>query len=210
VHRRRRREHRGPGCVVGQTAYLAEGNTGDLTALDLATGKPKWRQSTGFDTIDQVLPLDATHVAVTGLVDEYNGAVEDIDSLSVATGAEDQLWQGSGQDGTDTSTGSVDLVELGGQEYCVLVDPSGPVHTITTTGTQVAAATEACSGRESVLGDTLACPGDDALILLAVPGLRGRGTIPTPKRTGVNADVAVVHGSYLLTTDNTVQGLSAG
>jgi outer membrane protein assembly factor BamB len=166
-------------AIVGGQAYVGDGQTPALTAVDLATGQVRWHHDTGIDLLTQAFPLDADHVAVAGLHTSPTGSTEQLVSMDAATGATSVLYAGTATNGTNTSNGGVDLVRAGDRQYFVVVDPDGSIRTLDTTGKQLASVPTACGGgAASVVGDTVACPSNGVLTLYAVPGLARRSTIP--------------------------------
>lgn len=165
-------------AIVGGQAYLGDGQTSTLTAVDLATGQVRWRHDTGIGLLTQAFPLDSGHVAVAGLRTTPTGSTEQLVAADVATGTTSVLYAGTATDGTNTSNGGVDLIRLGDRHYFVVVDPDGTIHTLDATGRQLASAPSACGGgAASVVGDTVACPSNGVLTLYAVPDLSRRSAI---------------------------------
>lgn len=195
----------GFAAIVGGQAYLQNGSDTTLTAVDLATGHIVWRHALDIKEIDGVAPLDAQHVIVSGLSGSADdGWAEELESVSVSTGAATALSTSGSRGSTDAPTGGVTVIVIGGTHYLTAVDPDGTLHVRTASGAPVASAPAACPGiTPSVLGDTIGCPNGDTLVLYSVPDLAHRADIPLDGANGTSihlvGTVGVVEHSETVT-----------
>jgi hypothetical protein len=182
--------------VVDSTVLLTDGVSSLLTAVDLVSGRVRWRVDVGFAHGVQAFPLDATHVAVAGLADGSGGATERLLSLELATGRPATLWSGGGADGESTSDGGVFELRVAGRISFVVVDPDGSIHSLDPAGHQRAKVHAACNyGSPDLVGDTLACSGSGRTSFYALPGLQRRGSVAAV------GGVQVVGGALVLDGD---------
>jgi outer membrane protein assembly factor BamB len=199
-------------AIVDNTVYLTDGETTQLTAVDLTTGQVRWQHNTDINMISDVLPLDATHVIAAGLVNGASGitgATERLVSMNVDTGEEFALLYDSKVDtGSPTPDTSVDLIRVNGTQYYLVEEPDGSLSTRDVKGNQVAAIAKACAGgRHSLAGDTAACTdGNGTLVLYSIPHLARRSSLALDQR-GV-ASLHVVANACMIEAGEKLIGLN--
>lgn len=194
-------------AIVDGRVYLSDGQSDTLTAIDVTSGHVLWRQHTDITQIDGIEPLDAGHVAVSGLSGGgFAGSNEVIDTIGTANGAISVLYRSTATSLTGTSEGGVQVVTIDGTWYALDVDPDGGAHVLDARGNQVATAANACDSSPSVVGDTFGCTSDGTLTIYALPDLAHRATLTLPG-AGTGASIHVSDGAVLLQNDERVTGL---
>ena len=191
-------------AVVGDEGFFGDGSSDALTAINLDTGHVDWKQPTGFSIIGSIVPLDAAHVAVDGLVAGADGSTEQVLSMSLRDGGVRTIYRGTDTDGSNTTNGGLTAIKVGGTEYVVVVDPEGSVRTFGAGGGQVAMRAADCGSAVDIVGDTLGCDSANGYTLYALPGLEVRGNFDSGNRAGI----AVVGGVLLADVDDTVRPLT--
>ena len=192
-------------AVVGDEGYFATGDSGTVTAIDLATGRISWQRDSGIGSVDSIVPLDAGHVAVAGLDNGVEGSTEEVTSMAVATGKATTVYNGTATDGTDTSNGGLTVLRIGGKEYLLIVDPDGGIRTLDPTGRQLASVASDCAEVPDIVGDTVACGSNDGYTLYAIPSLAQRVRVPADDAS----TLSVVAGSCLLLSNGTLTSLKS-
>lgn len=188
-------------AVVGDEGYFGNGDSSDLTAINLSTGHVDWQRPTGLSIIGSVMPFDAKHIEVDGLVAGPSGSTEQVITMAVRDGARGTVYASSDTNGSSTTNGGVSAITIGGKEFLVVVDPDGSIRTFGSDGKQIGEVAADCGTAADVVGDTLGCDSTNGYTLYALPGLGVRGTFDA----GGNAGISVVDNVLLSTADDTVR-----
>ncbi len=188
-------------AVVGDEGYFTDDTSDMVTAINLATGHVDWLRSAGIDTVQAIVPLDANHVAIGGLVHGTSGSTELLVSMAIRDGATSTIYSGTDTDGSDTSNGGLVAIRMGGKEYLAVVDPDGSIRTFDWTGRRIAMLAADCATFADVVGDTLGCDSTKGYTLYALPGLGMRGNLDA----GNSTSTAVVGDVLLADIDGTVK-----
>ncbi len=188
-------------AVIGDEGYFTNGSSDTLTAINLASGHVDWQRPTGIDSVQSIVPLDASHIAVGGLVHGTSGSTELLVSMAIRDGATSTIYAGTDSDGSDTSNGGLVAIRLGGNEYLALIDPDGSIRTFGSNGHQVAVLAADCATFADVVGDTLGCDSTNGYTLYALPGLGVRGNFDA----GNSTSISVVGNVLLANIDDTVK-----
>ena len=188
-------------AVVGDEGYFGNGDSSDLTAINLSTGHVDWKQPTGLSIISSILPFDDRHIVVDGLVAGPSGSTEQVVTMALANGARSTVYAGSDTNGSSTSNGGVSAIRAGGREFLVVVDPDGSIRTFGSDGRQLGQVAADCGTAADIVGDTLGCDSANGYTLYALPGLGVRGTFDA----GGNTSISVVDNVLLSNEDDTVR-----
>lgn len=191
-------------AVVGNEGYFTSGTSSTLTAVNLATGHVDWQRDTGIDSVQSIVPLDANHIAVGGLVSGSSGSTERLVSMAIRDGATGTIYAGTDSNGSDTSNGGLVAIRLGGTQYLALIDPDGSIRTFAANGRQVAVRAADCATAADVVGDTLGCDSTNGYTLYALPGLGVRGNIDA----GNDTSISVVGNVLLADIGDTVKPIA--
>jgi hypothetical protein len=100
-------------AVVGGEGYVGNGTSSDLTAINLSTGHVDWNQPTGLSIIASIMPFDATHIAVDGLVAGPSGSTEQVLTMTLRDGARSTVYAGSDTNGSSTTNGGAAAITIG-------------------------------------------------------------------------------------------------
>ncbi|HEY4453314.1 MAG TPA: PQQ-binding-like beta-propeller repeat protein [Pseudonocardiaceae bacterium] len=188
-------------AVVGDEGYFGNGDSSDLTAINLSTGHVDWQQPTGLSIIGSIMPFDAKHVVVDGLVAGPTGSTEQVMTMALSNGARGTVYAGADTNGSSTTNGGVSAITVGGKEFLVVVDPDGSIRTFGQDGKQVGEVAADCGSAADIVGDTLGCDSTNGYTLYALPGLGVRGTFDA----GGNTGISVVANVLLANVDDTVR-----
>lgn len=159
-------------AIVHGTLYVNESDVAagrsTLTALDARTGKTRWKVTlNAYSVVSAVAPIDAEHIGVS--TDTVGG--RQLLSVDVHNGSHTVFSTGGAADDNSSHEWETGVVEAQGHRFFVLSGPN-TVQVLDAQGNPVAHLGHCPS--PSVMGDTVACGGDNVVTLYSVERLAPR------------------------------------